>query len=108
MQFSVECDDCRAKYDLDESYIGQRVKCHTCGNVFEVPAPQPIAIPEETDPFPLTNFAATTDDAGDATLAQASEPADPLDNADFGPPVDTPEPIPTVSRPVLRARVGWR
>ena len=50
MEIKIECPWCNQEYSVDESLIGQKVRCSSCDNTFNVWGPDnpPIA-PEHSD-----------------------------------------------------------
>ncbi len=77
MAFTVSCSDCGKQYQVDERKAGHRVKCRGCGNVFEIPHPQPVTAsegPSDPDPFE----AAATYSAPPPPPLPPQEPEDPF------------------------------
>ncbi|HET6246670.1 MAG TPA: MJ0042-type zinc finger domain-containing protein [Tepidisphaeraceae bacterium] len=57
MAISVQCDNCRHSYKVDEKLVGQRVKCKHCGSAFLIEAPPP-----PDDPFAEGAFDAAVEE----------------------------------------------
>jgi predicted Zn finger-like uncharacterized protein len=59
MQISVGCTNCSNRYDVDEKFVGRKVKCKRCGNVFTIPTITTIPAPEAESvdlPDPFVNL----------------------------------------------------
>ncbi|MDB5171501.1 MAG: hypothetical protein JWN51_274 [Phycisphaerales bacterium] len=57
MQISVGCADCGSRYDVDEKFVGRKVKCKHCGNTFTITADSQGGDPP--DPFANLTLAPT-------------------------------------------------
>ncbi len=64
MTITVACVSCGSPYDVDEKFIGQRVKCKKCGSVFKIERPEPLPLPDE-DPFARASFEPTVQPAAE-------------------------------------------
>ena len=39
MAVPVQCEQCQAKYLIEDRFAGKRAKCKRCGNVMSIPMP---------------------------------------------------------------------
>src|SRR5690349_4378627 len=39
MAVPVQCEQCHAKYMIDDKFAGKRARCKRCGNIMSIPAP---------------------------------------------------------------------
>lgn len=114
----VECSNCHAKYNVDETKIpdtGIRVKCHKCQTIIfvekEVPASQPVQtevpVSEPTTPEPAAPLAAASEEPSDQvppTESTPSLPAQPEEpSVPQEPEVPTPEPEVAPTEPEVPA-----
>lgn len=59
MSIRAECGACGAKYELEERFAGQKLRCLECDKVFTVPSPADdrAGDPENVDPLDLLDLA---------------------------------------------------
>src|SRR5687768_5320554 len=44
MPVPVQCDQCQAKYLIEDRFAGKRAKCKRCGHIMSIPLPEPDVV----------------------------------------------------------------
>src|SRR5438874_2173296 len=76
MAIDVRCTGCGKSYTVDPQFVGRRVRCKHCGDIFQIALPPGgEAAPQETDPF--ASVAALEDAAGSMPVDVDAAPSRP-------------------------------
>ena len=52
-ELTITCPHCNTQLTADEQYVGSQVACPSCGQIFTIPAPQPVVVqPRIVQPQP--------------------------------------------------------